>query len=178
MSFAIHYFTAEPISAEAYKGFLCEVQRLFGTWSLSESQYFHDDHQSETMHECWFESAGSNPDESVRVYIRLSKYLKNLSNWGLEYERAIDFETGAGRTSLSLAVQLGALLMAMQHFKYLHVIDIDTAIDGEPMNFPSIETAVKHLRLILTKEFAGAFADLKDRGIADEQGNLILRHMP
>jgi hypothetical protein len=94
--------------------------------------------------------------------------------WGFDYEWGLHFETGAGRSEFSLAVQLGSLLLAMESFGWLCVIDRDTCVPDEPTEFRTKEAVCQHIKRLISGEFSGYSSDLKRRGILSEDGNLSL----
>ena len=103
MSMAIHFFTMERFSEESYRKFLGELLCLYGKWKLIETGPFHDDPASEALHDCWIQSDDLPDDEWFRVNVIASNYIQGMSHWGFAYERALDFETGAGRSFWGVA---------------------------------------------------------------------------
>ncbi len=136
MSFAIHIFMADPFRKEPYVHFLGEVQNLFGEWALERSGQFDCNPRSSNIDDCWIRSSNLPLGENVRVNITVDR-MTPATLWGFEYAWSIHFESNAGRSALSLAIQLGGLLLAVQSFKFLCVIDQDGNIEGEPTEFRS-----------------------------------------
>ena len=174
MSFAVHLFSNEDFSEEAYREFLSKAQHLFGSWTLEgdglcdhQSQYLH-------IHACWITSEHLPTGEHVRVGVTASRRLKGVVEWGFEYEWSLSFETSAGRSAISLAVQLGSLHLALQTFDWFVVIDHDTHIKDEPTEFRSKETVAQHIKRVIEQEFTAYLSDLKKGGILDGNGYFVL----
>lgn len=172
MSFVIHIFMAHGFQAAPYWDFLEQARTLFGCWSVAESTPIYG--SGHTIHECFLKSETLNPDENVRVNVRTTRRVNDITTWHFDYEWGISFETGAGRSALSLAVQLGLLSLAAQRFQWFLVIDRDTYLgEYQQTEFRSSEELARHLRLILGS-FPDCCADLQKRGILDKQYSLLL----
>jgi hypothetical protein len=174
MSFAVHLFMKEKFSETSYREFLCKVQNIFGTWTMEGNSPVDVQSQSLYIHECWIVSEHPPQDENVRVNVMASRRLKGAVEWGFEYEWSLSLETSAGRSAVSLAVQLGGLLLAMETFDWFVVIDHDTCIKDEPTEFRSKGAVGQHIKLVIGQEFTGYRSDLKKRGILDEKGCFVL----
>jgi hypothetical protein len=174
MSLAVHLFVAEKFSEESYRRFLSNVQNLFGIWTLEEAVPFNDDPSYLTIHECWISSEGLAADERFRVNFEASKHLKDVFMWGFDYEWHLRLETSAGRSPLGLAVQLGGWLLATQHFRFTLALDRDSGLGNEPTDFRTIEAAAEHVRRLLKEKPLEYTANLMQRRIMSENGNLLL----
>jgi len=174
MSLAVHLFVAEKFSEDSYRWFLSNVQNLFGIWTLEEAVPFNDDPRYLTIHECWIRSEGLPPRESFRVNIEASKHLKDVFVWEFDYEWHLRLETGAGRSALGLAVQLGGWLLATQHFRFTLALDRDSGLGNEPTDFRTLEAAAEHVRRLLKEKPLEYTANLTQRRIMSESGNLLL----
>jgi hypothetical protein len=173
MSFAIHLFMKEKFSETYYREFLRKVQNIYGAWTLEGNGPSDVQSQNLYIHECWIVSRPLPQGEDVRVNIMADRRLNGAVEWGFEYKWSLTLETNAGRSALSLAVQLGSLLLATDIFDWLVVIDRDTCIKDEPTEFRSKEVVREHLKRIIEWEFAGYIAYLKGRRILDDNGYLL-----
>jgi hypothetical protein len=173
MSYAIRIFMAEQFSEKPYREFIADIQNLFGKWSVTESTPFYD--TGWIIHECRLESEGLPQDEWVGVWVSARRRLREEKPmWPFDYEWYTGFETGTGRTPLGLAVQLGALVLAMRKFPWVLVEDRDADIDdGEPTEFRSEEAVLAHLKRVLGRHPEGC-EKLRRRGILDLNGSLLL----
>jgi hypothetical protein len=174
MSFAVHLFMKEKFSETYYREFLRQVQNIYGTWTLEGNGPSDVQSQHLYIHECWIVSEPWSQGEDVRVNIMADKRLKGAVEWGFEYEWCLSLETNTGRSAVSLAVQLGGLLLAMRTFDWFVVIDHDTCIKDEPTEFRSKEAVAQHINRVIEHEFTGYLCDLKKRGILDENGCFVL----
>ncbi len=173
MSFAIHIFMADPFRKEPYVHFLGEVQNLFGEWALERSGQFDCNPRSSNIDDCWIRSSNLPLGENVRVNITVDR-MTPATLWGFEYAWSIHFDSNAGRSALSLAIQLGGLLLAVQSFKFLCVIDQDGNIEGEPTEFRSGEAVREHVKVVLAKEFSGYVEALRQRGVINDEGYFVI----
>src|SRR6266566_1868561 len=147
MSFAIHLFMPDKFAEEPYLRFLGDVQNLFGKWDVAGSTPIHDTGLS--IHDCFIESENLPPGENVRVNVMASRR-HDAVRWNFDFEWYVSFETSAGRGAMSLAVQLGSLLLATQKFRWSVVVDRDSWIDeNEPIEFRSKEALVEHIRRVI-----------------------------
>ena len=149
MSYAIHLFMKEPFSQERYLAFLEEMQHLFGQWrvegstELTESGY-------NNIHSCAVRIGTEDLPIAGQcsIWIDASRGPKNY--WLFDYDWSLSLETSAGRTSLGLAVQLGAILLAMRKFEWTVFVDRDAWLgDTEPTEFRSKEAVVEHMKRVL-----------------------------
>lgn len=70
--------------------------------------------------------------------------------WPFDYEWYLSLESSAGRTSLGIAVQLGAILLAMRKFDWIVFVDHDAWLgDNEPTEFRSRDAVVEHIKRVL-----------------------------
>ncbi len=162
---------AEQFPEESYRQFLGEVQNLFGKWNVAESTPVYD--TGWRIHGCRIKSQDLPFDESVSVFVDVSRRVKEVP-WNFDYEWYLSFETGAGRSALSLAVQLGAVLLAGQSFQFVLVADRDSCVENEPTEFRSREAVVEHIRRVLDGEFRESSVILQRKGIVSEDGYLLL----
>src|SRR5437762_770496 len=109
MSVAIHIFMPDKFAEEPYLRFLGDAQNLFGKWNIAESTPIHDTGLS--IHDCFIASENLPRSENVRVNVTASRP-HDAVRWNFDYEWYISFETNAGRSPLSYAVQFGSLLLA------------------------------------------------------------------
>jgi hypothetical protein len=173
MSFAIHIFIAEKFAKESYQNFLDDARRLFGEWNLAGSNPVRGPWAS--IDDCFFVSDNLPPGENVRVNV-MANVRHEAVKWNFDdYEWYLSFETSAGRSPRSLAVQLGSLLLAAQRFGWNAVVDRDSWL-GEPgpVEFRSKEALVEHIRRVLKIEYAEYLGVLQQRGIINDNGDLIL----
>lgn len=176
MSYAIRIFSAERFSEEHYRDFIAEAQGLFGSWRETESTPFSD--TGWTIHECCLTSENDVPnDEWVHVWVAAHRRVREEKPmWPFEYEWYINFETGSGRSLLGLAVQLGALILAMRGFPWFLVEDRDSGFDeDEPTQFRSEQAVLAHISRVLG-EYPERIEWLRQRGLLDESGSLLLPH--
>lgn len=173
MSLAVHLFITENISEESYRGFLRAVCNLFGKWELEESLQYSDDSSRSSIHECWIYASGVSDDDWFRINIQADRKNRETNNWPFEFEWSLSFETSAGRSSLGLAVQFGAWLMAMHRFRYINALDHDTCLKDEPTEFRTTEALKLHILRLLTEEFH-VLEDLRRRRIVNSDGFLLL----
>ena len=172
MSFAVHLFVTEPFRQEPYDAFLNKARQLYGDWNLEEAVPFNDSTQNLTIHECWVQSKGeADPSRFFRVNIEASRHLKDVPVWPFEYKWHLRLETSAGRTPLGLGVQLGAWLLAMNHFRFSLAFDHDSYLKDEPTEFRSIEAVLEHIRRAIHEE-SKCSAELVQLGILDDRGRL------
>lgn len=174
MSYAIRIFSAEQFSETRHRGFIAEMQNLFGEWRVAESTPFSS--PGWTIHECCITSEDDVPnDEWVHVWVAAHRRVKGEKPmWPFEYEWYINFETGSGRSVLGLAVQLGAVVLAMQRLPWFLVEDRDSFLgDGEPTEFRSHEAVLAHIRLVLTQN-PERLDWLRQRGLLDQDGSLLV----
>ena len=174
MSFAVHLFVAQEFSEESYRQFLSDVQNLFGKWMLEEATPFNHDRRCLTIHECWIKSENLPSDELFRVNFEASKHLKDVFVWEFDYEWHLRLETGAGRSALGLAVQLGGWLLAAQSFRFTLALDRDSGLENEPTDFRTVEAAAEHVRRLLKEKPPQYTADLRRCRIVSENGHLLL----
>ncbi|SRR6266478_5245227 len=173
MSFAIHLFIAEKFANESYSGFLNDAQHLFGQWNVTGSAPTCD--RGPRIDDCFITSEDLPPGENVRVNV-MAKMRHESVKWNFDdYEWYLSLETSAGRSLLSLAVQLGSLLLATQKFRWTVVVDRDSWL-GEPgpVEFRSKEALVEHIRRVLKIEYPECLAVLQERGVIDGNGDLVL----
>ena len=175
MSYAIRIFSAEPFSEKHYRAFIAELQGLFGRWMVTESAPFSE--TGWTIHECCLSSDNAVPDDDewVNVWVAARRRVKGEKPmWPFEYEWFINFETSSGRSGLGMAVQLGALVLAMRRLPWFLVEDRDWFYgEGEPTEFRSEEAVVAHIRRVLGQS-PERIEWLLQRGILDENGFLVL----
>lgn len=163
---------SEKFSRESYQRFLANVQNLYGMWALMEIVPI-EDREGGRIHDCSIESDSKVSGEDVGVSITVDRMTPDVL-WGFEFEWQLSFRTGNGRSSLSLAVQLGALLLATQSFRWFLVIDRDSCLKNEAIQFRSKEEVADHIQRVFAEAFPECGADLKGRGVLDEKGYLIL----
>lgn len=174
MSVAIHMFTREKFSEKSYRNFLRELQSLFGKWELVEDVAFDYDLRYSTIHACWINSSDEMlPENSFRVYVKAERMSPDIP-WDFEFDWAVHLETSAGRSMLGFAVQFGALLLAMDHFNFLCVVDHDTSLKSEPAEFKTNQAVREHIKRVFEWFPREYLIDLKRRGIIDENGYLTL----
>jgi len=174
VSYAIRIFMEQPFSEALYRDFIAEAQNLYGKWQVAEASPFHD--AGWTIHECKLTSGDTLPnDEWVGVWVAACRHLRDEKPmWPFDYEWCTDFETGTGRTYLGLAVQLGALLLAMRNFPWSIVEDRDSGFEDDyPTLFRSEGAVLKHVARKLG-QFPEACDWLQRRGVLDENGCLRL----
>jgi hypothetical protein len=174
VSYAIRIFSAEKFSEKQHLNFIVKAQALFGSWTVSESTPFCD--TGWTIHECCLTSENDAPDDEwVRVWITARRRVEGEEPIRLfEYEWYIDFETSFGRSFLGLAVQLRALVLAMQMLPWFLVEDIDCSFgEAAPTEFRSEEAVLAHIRRVLAEHPEG-LAWLGQRGLVDKHGSLLL----
>jgi hypothetical protein len=174
MSFAIHLLVTEKFSKDSFREFLGKVQSLYGTWDLEESVPFNEDQHCLTIHESWVKSGEVSSNDWFRINIAATRRLKEVFMWNFDYEWHLRFETSAGRSPIGLAVQLGAWLVAMHGFRFNVGIDRDSSLENEATEFRSIDAGVEHTRRLITQKPPAWSADLKERGIVNEEGYLLL----
>jgi hypothetical protein len=164
---------AKQFSEQLYRDFLGEIQNLFGKWRVAESTPFYD--TGWTIHECRLTSHDLPDDEWVNVWVTARRRLREEKPmWPFDYEWYTDFETGTGRTSMGLAVQLGALVLSMQRFPWFLVEDRDAYLgENEPTEFRSEEAVLAHIGRVLA-EHPERREWFRQRGMLDEHGSLLL----
>ncbi len=167
MSVAVHIFMPDPYEEERYRRFLGDVQNLFGCWKITESKFFGT---GPTIHDCFVRSEA--PGENVRVNLSASRRHEAII-WGFDHQWYISFETSAGRTPVSYAVQFGALLLAARKFRWHVAVDRDTYIDAnEPQEFRTNESLIAHVRRVLGR--MQYCADLQQQGVLNENYEPVL----
>jgi hypothetical protein len=74
---------------------------------------------------------------------------------------------------LGLSIQLGGLLLAMESFDSLCVVDEDSVLKDEPTEFRTKEAVINHIRRVLAEDFK-CLGVLQEKGIVDKEGNFVL----
>ena len=148
MSYAIHLFVKEPFSQERYLAFLNEMQHLFGQWHVEESGAFAETGYG--IHSCVVRIGSDDRPVEERCSIWVGANRGDKRTWPFDYEWYLSLETSAGRTSLGIAVQLGAILLAMRKFDWIVFVDRDAWLgDDEPTEFRSRDAVVEHMKRVL-----------------------------
>jgi hypothetical protein len=138
----------EPFSQDRYLAFLQEMQHLFGQWRVEESSAFAESGYG--IHSCAVRIGSTDwpVNERCSIWVDAKRHLEGY--WPFDYEWYLSLETSAGRTSFGIAVQLGAILLAMRKFDWTIFVDRDAWLgDNEPTEFRSKEAVVEHMKLVL-----------------------------
>ena len=148
MSYAIRLFMKEPFSEERYLAFLEEMRHLFGQWQIESSSGC--ERSGNDIHSCAVRIGAEDWPIAAQCNIWVNAERSPKSYWPFDYEWCVNLETSAGRTSLGMAVQLGAILLAMRKFEWTVFVDRDAWLgENEPTEFRSKEEVVEHMKRVL-----------------------------
>ena len=172
MSFAVHLFIPENFAIESYRNLLDDARHLFGEWNVTGSNPTCTARPS--IDDCFIISENLPPGENVRVNVMASKRHDTVK-WNFDdYEWYLSFETSAGRSVLSIAVQIGSLLLATRRFRWTVVVDRDSYLgESYPVEFRSKEALLDHIRRLLKVEYPEYLATLQQRGLFNGNGDFI-----
>ena len=163
------YFGRGAFPEQAYGAFVASSLRLLGNWTSSESYGFNLRSVGK-LHEYRITNALAEGlwdiENDVSVWVSLHRNRQELCDPPLrEFQYLVSVETGAGRSSLSMLIQLLVPLTAFDYFGDVLVEDVQEDDPENAVVYARREEYLRHVIRLCRKWYGCDF--LKKHGVID-----------